>query len=179
MTDLALFTCERVNARLTTKGCANLWTKAQDPDDKPKPWEPRAHCQFCPIGAGHAGKSVAPMAEVVADLKPFCPRCEQFGRRMIGGRFCVSCYNRDREARIGTNRKGTAPKKTSSETLHSQVVAITTASGTDAKHHHAEMVMSRTEAIIAAARNAKSPMAFGLPPIASEAWMIAAAGVMN
>lgn len=30
---------------------------------------------------------------------------------MIGNRLCVSCYNREREVRIGKNGKGTVPTK--------------------------------------------------------------------
>jgi hypothetical protein len=39
-----------------------------------------------------------------------CPRCRRGGSRMIGGRLCVSCWNREREVKIGRNAKNTRPQ---------------------------------------------------------------------
>jgi hypothetical protein len=40
-----------------------------------------------------------------------CARCERKSRRMIGGTRCVSCYNRELEARTGLNKRGNPLKK--------------------------------------------------------------------
>lgn len=40
-----------------------------------------------------------------------CPRCGAGTTRMIEGRKCINCYNRQREYVAGRNAKGTAPTK--------------------------------------------------------------------
>jgi hypothetical protein len=40
-----------------------------------------------------------------------CARCLLESDRMIHGYLCVSCYNREREYRIGRNAKGKPPVK--------------------------------------------------------------------
>jgi hypothetical protein len=39
----------------------------------------------------------------------FCCRCERGAVRLIHGSVCISCYNREREIRIGKNARGTYP----------------------------------------------------------------------
>lgn len=38
-----------------------------------------------------------------------CLRCGHGGARLVGGRVCISCYNRGQEYLRGSNGKGTAP----------------------------------------------------------------------
>jgi hypothetical protein len=66
-----------------------------------------AKCRDCRIGAAHAGERHVHHSKIF-DLG-ICPRCRRGGSRMIGGRLCVSCYNREREFKIGRNAKGTKP----------------------------------------------------------------------
>src|SRR5690242_4761066 len=93
MTDT--FRCDRQRMTLSTASCAKLWDSAQR--KKPEPWESRFACRNCPVGAAHAGKQVEPMAAVVDELRQVCPRCTRWAGRLINGRLCVSCYNRERE----------------------------------------------------------------------------------
>lgn len=104
---LALFHCDRRNMTLTAAGCARLFLSTET--DKPQPWEGRAACLHCPIGAAHAGRAVVPLAGIHEALRRYCPRCRRPSARMIRGEYCPSCYNRSREVRIGRNRKGHPP----------------------------------------------------------------------
>lgn len=77
-------------------------------------WQPesiacgrRFQCRNCLIGKLHAGELFG--KESVFYRKVFCCRCERSANRLIHGSVCVSCYNRERELRIGRNARGTAP----------------------------------------------------------------------
>ncbi|HEY0203830.1 MAG TPA: hypothetical protein VGC15_06765 [Acetobacteraceae bacterium] len=157
--DLVLMRCEARNLKLTTKGCARLYEAAQN--RTPDPWESTAPCKFCPIGAAHAGKTVPPMAKAVSDLRNVCPRCLRTGARLIKGHHCVSCYNRAREADVGRNRKGNRPAL--SDALHTEV--LTVANGPDVVIQVSSKVATRVEAIMAMAKAANGPLAFGLAPL--------------
>jgi len=71
-------------------------------------------CVGCELGATHAG--CAPVR-----ARTVCVRCRRDARsagtmmgriRLVRGHtVCVSCYNREREVRRGTNAKGVRPKK--------------------------------------------------------------------
>lgn len=153
------FRCERQALVLTKPGCARLWLSAQE--NEPKPWEGRAKCLTCPIGAAHAGRTIAPMAEITAELKRICPRCERFATRLIGKRLCVSCYNRQREVIVGKNAKGNKPLLAS--VLHSEIVVAVGPSG--AKLLKADLVASLPELMIAQAAHADVFAGFGRPPV--------------
>lgn len=100
-----MFRCEAYAATITTEACSGRWDKAQG--------DPEAiigqRCLKCEIGAAHAGKPFTYRHPMFG--KDFCSRCHSGGFRLIGNRLCVSCYNRDREVRIGKNGKGTIPQK--------------------------------------------------------------------
>ena len=51
-----------------------------------------------------------------------CPRCFRRADRLIKGDLCVSCYNRQREVRIGRDRKGARPGLT--DRLHTVQVRV-------------------------------------------------------
>lgn len=78
---------------------------------------------------------------------------------MIKGRLCVSCYNREREAIIGRNAKGTVPRL--SGKLHTVAIAVLEDSG--GRIQVFERVTSVVEAMIIAAKGANGPIAFGRP----------------
>jgi hypothetical protein len=113
---LEMFTCERLHARMTVNACARQWLKANTATDRhgkrvePPPWDSLHHCLRCPVGAQRCGRTIDPIADAVAALKPICPRCLRVADRIVNARgerpLCVSCYNRDREVRIGKNAKG-------------------------------------------------------------------------
>ena len=101
------FRCTRRSATLRPAACAANWEKAQAA--RHGAGGPAEACRACPIGAAHAGKVVVYRNPLFGtDL---CPRCRRGGSRIVGNRLCISCYNRERELRVGRNAKGTAPRK--------------------------------------------------------------------
>lgn len=116
--ELELFRCERRALSLTKASCAASWQAAER--KRPEPWEGRWHCRTCPIGAAHAGKPQPATAATVESLQCLCPRCQRQAPRLINGRLCVSCYNREREALRGRNAKGGVPRLTA--ILHDDTV---------------------------------------------------------
>lgn len=102
---MQLFVCPRIPGKLTLSeaSCANQHKTAQQ-----KEWAYRLpHCVGCPIGAKNAGLDVAPPFQRVS----VCLRCGSGAGRMVLGRLCMSCYNREREWRLGRNAKGGAPRE--------------------------------------------------------------------
>lgn len=134
-------------------------------EEPPPAWDRKSACQFCPVGAANAGAPIAPMAEAVQSLTRHCSRCQKPSARRINGMFCPSCYNRDREARIGRNGKGTAPRKIVAA-LHAQTVVVTAAGVTTTKIM--PRVAARTEAFALLSRGSAHPMTFGVPPLRLE-----------
>jgi hypothetical protein len=98
------FRCERQRATLSAPACASMWRQANHDN-----LESRIGCKRCPIGAEHAGELYANMSALHGTLT--CARCHRGAERLIGGMHCVSCYNREREAVLGRNAKGTRPTK--------------------------------------------------------------------
>ena len=133
-------------------------------EEPPASWDPKSACQFCPVGAANAGAPIAPMAEAVQSLTRHCSRCEKPAARRINGLFCISCYNRDREARIGRNAKGTRPQLC--DKLHTAHIVVATSAGITVAT--LPRVARRTEAMALLARESTQPMAFGVPPIRLE-----------
>lgn len=88
--------------------CARDWQRAQA--RKPFPWESRWHCRACAEGAVRAGQPVAQAVEVgqLDEVLHTCTRCHQRANRIVR-RFCLSCYNRERELQTGRNGKGAPP----------------------------------------------------------------------
>lgn len=100
---LALFECPRHvgHLRLSKPACAAAHVRARraaaDSFDRLR----LDACRDCPIGAGHAGLPLK--------LKPSgrsCARCGREDLRLVGGRICIGCYNREREWRAGHSFKG-------------------------------------------------------------------------
>jgi hypothetical protein len=81
-----MFTCSRRSLRITEKGCANSWGKANQVK-RVNPWLGASTCRGCPIGAWHATGRVAELphqvAEAAAELQKFCSRCERRSDRII------------------------------------------------------------------------------------------------
>lgn len=104
MDETPLFLCPRHpgGLRLTENGCAHGWRRA-------KKMRVGA-CLGCDIGARCAGETVA-ASRPMATADRLCGRCLGLARRLVYGRICVSCANRDYEVRKGKNAKGRAPVK--------------------------------------------------------------------
>lgn len=108
---LELFTClhHMGELRITPTTCAGMWTRARrDHEDALVRLAP---CVGCTTGAGHAGAKVMPAAPAQpASNGLACARCGGGnGRRLLGGRLCISCYNRQREYEAGRNARGGPP----------------------------------------------------------------------
>src|ERR1035437_9016007 len=97
---LEMMRCDRRDMTLSTAGCGRLWEAAQikHAAKKLEVWEGIAACHTCPIGARNAGREVEAVFQPAAALAAYCPRCSKPASRLINGRLCISCYNRDREA---------------------------------------------------------------------------------
>jgi hypothetical protein len=100
------FRCEPYRATLATTACAERWRQAQravghEADRFEK-------CRDCRVGATMAGERHVHRSAIFN--LGICPRCRRGGARMIGGRLCVSDYNRAREFKIGKNAKNTKPQ---------------------------------------------------------------------
>lgn len=100
------------------------------------------------------------MAQATKEIRTICPRCARPASRMIAKHHCVSCYNRDREARLGKNAKGTRPGLC--DTLHPASLAVGEGAGVAVRK--CGSVSNRTEAILALAKTATAPMFFGVAP---------------
>lgn len=149
--------CERQRVTLTHAGCARLWESVQKADTRPKPWEARAHCVGCPVGARNAGKPHEAAFVPAVVLQALCPRCRRISDRMVGKALCISCYNRDREAKLGRNAKGGRPRLCD----QLRTVVLSVVAGDEVAALHQAAVVDVAEAILRAARQARHPMAFG------------------
>lgn len=102
---MQLFVCPSIPGKLTlsAQSCANYHVSAQK-----KEWALRLrHCVECPVGAKNAGVDLAAPFQ----RRALCVRCGSGAGRMVLGRLCMSCYNREREWRIGKNAKGRQPRE--------------------------------------------------------------------
>lgn len=100
-----MFRCERLSADLVSESCAQMWRQANG-QDAPE----RLHrCRSCPIGAMHAGAGDVAM-NPLRGMQGLCVRCGRTDLRIIGRLVCVSCKNREYEAKKGRNAKGSAPR---------------------------------------------------------------------
>jgi hypothetical protein len=129
--------------------------------DEPKPWEGRAACVTCPIGAANSGQEISPVAEDVAVLSKICPRCLHQAERIINDNLCVSCYNRAREAHLGRNAKGGIPRLC--HVLHTEDFAAV--EGETPHYVAASSVTSMVEAILAHSKRAKDTVAYSVPRV--------------
>jgi hypothetical protein len=100
------FGCARYRAKLLTTACAKRWRHAQTARGYAA--DQIEKCRSCPIGASHSGQAVVRYSTLYDS--PICPRCGRgSARRLVGGRRCISCFNREREFVLGRNRKNTKP----------------------------------------------------------------------
>jgi hypothetical protein len=105
---IEMMRCERRAMTLSKPGCARLWESANGAK-APEPWEARSACRGCAVGATSAGRTIRAVDTAADVWSVICCRCLQPASRLISATFCVSCYNRQREAIVGRNAKGTRP----------------------------------------------------------------------
>jgi len=103
------FECTRLRGSVSTDWCARQWREVnQQPEGRRHPrW---VSCSDCTTGAMHAGVGTEDLPPALSEMR-VCARCEAESGRIIRGYLCVSCYNREREYRIGRNAKGKPPVK--------------------------------------------------------------------
>jgi len=100
------FLCPRQSGGLLLlpSACAKLWQRGLTADAT----NAARLCRGCTIGAEHAGAGSQAAPAVPAGH--VCVRCGRSNLRIIASTgICVSCYNREREVRIGRNRRGQPP----------------------------------------------------------------------
>jgi hypothetical protein len=163
---LELFRCDRLQMRLTERGCAKLWQSAQD--QAPGPTESKWHCRACPIGAANAGvaqpETQSDEAAAVIELEELCPRCYRKGNRLIGDHLCVSCYNRAREVVRGKNRKGNRPVVVEARIVTVDIAVSEVGATHSTPARRFPNVMSCAEAMLMAAKQANGrPLDFSKP----------------
>jgi hypothetical protein len=159
---LVMVPCPPMSARLTIAACNRMWRQAQD--QRPAAWQTLSHCRACSLGAERAGADVTKQTVQAATdaLRLVCSRCTSRAPRLIHGKHCISCYNRDAEVRRGRNGKGGRPRLT--DVLHVERVAVVV--GGEPRVHVAPSVVAATEAVIGAAKAVRAPAFFGRPPAA-------------
>lgn len=98
-----LFNCPSGLGKMSATFCGQLHCKA---NTKAHISEHRyKSCRFCLVGQLHSGKrQKASGSRLYASL--LCSRCLRVSNRLVGGKVCVSCYNRFRENVAGLNAKG-------------------------------------------------------------------------
>ena len=98
------FACARLHATLPVPACASMWRQANEKAD-----DRHITCRGCPIGAGHAGIHNASLSPIFGVL--VCSRCHRGATRLVCGRLCVSCKNREYEFIRGRNARGQYPSR--------------------------------------------------------------------
>jgi hypothetical protein len=99
------FPCTAYRATLSREACADRWRSSQGATGAVA--ERVSLCRGCVIGASHAGHE--PVVYSRHYGAAMCPRCRKPSFRIIGGRVCVSCANREYELIKGLNARGTVP----------------------------------------------------------------------
>ena len=79
--------------------------------------------------------------------------------RLIRGMICISCYNREREALKGLNRKGTRPEKLTAEMLGRR--SISYQAGGAVRTKVIERAIDTLEVMVAVLRDEKQAPRFG------------------
>lgn len=157
---VVMVTCDRRNVRLTSSGCARMYLSAKA--ERPAQWEARAACVGCASGAARAGQPINGAEVAALAWRACCSRCRAGGRRLISGDLCISCWNRNREARIGRDRKGHRPRL--ADALHTTTIVVTEGEAARLVTEHG--VLTAAEVMVRAAKKATRPLLFGWPAAA-------------
>lgn len=158
---LTLMRCERLGATMTTRGCAAMWRSAAE--TRPNPWDAKAKCRGCPIGAINAGVAVAQAQDTAAldEARQCCPRCTRLAPRLIKGSLCISCYNAHLDVLRGHNRRGNRPGL--ADKLHPVTLWVRGATLTQLRF---DLVLGTAEAMARAAMQTPGPFIVTPPPFA-------------
>jgi len=123
------FDCAPLRATMSTAACARSWSESQSTDNCKC-----LSCKGCAVGESHSGREPATVVPSAAPAVVW--RCCHCGisptTRLVGGTYCVSCYNRRRELLIGRNGKGKFPDMIGAE-LHPAWAVVARTPGVDAQ----------------------------------------------
>lgn len=152
---MKFFRCGPLRASMSMQGCASRWREAQLASGEAA--DRLVSCRGCAIGAAHAG--FQPVRYSPHYGASICPRCGKGTTRMIGGRVCVSCYNRAREMRAGKNARGNRPIELLQSPL--RTVEIRLEVDASARRMRDRETSSMTETMLQVLRTTKGEIAFG------------------
>ena len=153
---LKFFRCEPHAATLSMGGCGARWRAAQVATGDVQ--EGTHACRTCPIGAAHAGSPHVTCSRLYGAA--LCPRCRFGATRIIGGRICVNCYNREREMISGRNSRGNVPTKLlATRPLHAVEFAISVDGHVE--YRRVSGVVDQTEAMLQILRTTTGRLTFG------------------
>ncbi|MCD9228931.1 hypothetical protein ACPPTR_10485 [Ralstonia pseudosolanacearum] len=164
------FTCTPLRAILDVDACAANWRQTTEGDGGGC-----VQCRRCPVGAVHAdGADTNP--------SPFrgtntCARCHRGATRLIRQHLCVSCFNREREALKGSNRKGTRPEKLTAEMLACRAVSYMAAG--EVRTKVVDRAVDAVEVMVAVLRDEKQKPSFGWRMLEARARVGASARPMG
>lgn len=149
------FKCDVLKATLAVSACSQMWKSANYENTE------RLHrCKCCPIGAKHSGETSASMSPLLG--KMICGRCHRGAERLIEKHLCISCWNRQREYKLGKNARGQMPKL--ARRLDRRQLRYF--AGGDARILTIDYTVDTTELIVAVLRSSKKHVTFsfqGLP----------------
>jgi hypothetical protein len=120
-------------------------------------------CRSCAIGAAHAGGTHVAYSRIFG--ASICPRCRKGATRMIGGRVCVSCYNRGRELAKGRNGRGNRPVELMARAPATLEIRIAINGMANAER---VVAVDRAEVMIQTLRTTKGAVEFGYAPPAAQ-----------
>ncbi|MEY8688380.1 MAG: hypothetical protein AB9M53_00690 [Leptothrix sp. (in: b-proteobacteria)] len=100
-TGVRYFRCERLQATLTPDACSINWRRASE--------GAALRCRGCPVGPEHSGEAQANTSPLRGQM--VCARCQRGATRLVTGWLCVSCWNREREFKLGKNARGSYPSR--------------------------------------------------------------------
>lgn len=118
---------------LSTSSCAERYRITQSQANQIDTGHMLFRCLSCDIGRAHAAMGGIPMRH--PRMKD-CFRCGRTDLRLIDRALCIGCFNRQREAVVGKNGKGSFPKQIASELRW--VYAIVAANYDDGVSHFSD-----------------------------------------
>lgn len=118
---------------LSTSSCAERYRITQSQANQIDPGHQLFRCLSCDIGRTHADMGDIPMRQ---PRMRDCFRCGRSDLRLIDLALCIGCFNRQREAVVGKNGKGSFPKQIASELRW--IFAIVAANYDDGASHFSD-----------------------------------------
>ncbi|MDO3558292.1 hypothetical protein [Ralstonia pseudosolanacearum] len=147
------FACAPLRCTLSVDACVANWRASNEAG----PVGGNVQCKRCSVGARHAGGVDANASPLRGTMT--CARCHRSATRLIRQHICVSCFNREREAILGRNCKGSRPEKLTAEMLGQR--AISYQAGGEVRTRVVERSVDTVEVMVAVLRDEKQAPRFG------------------